>query len=89
LIFTLLALPGVALIFVGKNLGPAGVVAGAAFAVLYWLLLSIVSAAVQGVFLAALYRYAKTRQISAGFRLESFSMAWQPKSSSEERALRK
>jgi hypothetical protein len=79
LIFALLALPGIALLFAGKNFGPAGVVAGAGFAVLYWLLLSIVGAAVQGVFLAALYRYAKTRQVSAGFRLESFSTAWQPK----------
>ena len=31
----------------------------------------IVSAAVQGIFVAALYRYAKTRQVSAGFRLET------------------
>jgi hypothetical protein len=79
LIFTLLALPGVALLFAGKNFGPTGIVAGAALAVLYWLLLSIVGAAVQGVFLAALYRYAKTKQVSAGFRLETFSTAWQPK----------
>jgi hypothetical protein len=80
LIFTLLAVPGVALLFAGKNFGPAGIVAGAVLAVLYWLLLSIVGAAVQGIFLAALYRYAKTSQVSAGFRLESFSTAWQPKS---------
>ena len=31
----------------------------------------IVSAAVQGIFVAALYRYAKTRQVLAGFRLEN------------------
>ena len=74
LIFTVLALPGAALLFAGKNFcllgrtfGPAGIVAGAALAVLYWLLLSIVGAAVQGVFPVALYRYAKTRQVSAGF----------------------
>jgi hypothetical protein len=79
LIFALLALPGIALPLLGKILGPTGVAAGVAFAVLYWLLLSIISAAVQGIFVAALYRYAKTKHVSAGFRLENFSMAWQPK----------
>ncbi len=79
LIFTLLALPALALPFLGKNLGTTGVVAGIALAVLYWLALSVVSAAVQGIFVAALYRYAKTRQVSPGFRLETFSTAWQPK----------
>ncbi len=79
LIFTLLALPGIAPPLLGKALGPIGVVAGVAFAVLYWLLLSILSAAVQGIFVAALYRYAKTKDVSAGFQLDDFSMAWQPK----------
>jgi Family of unknown function (DUF6159) len=79
LIFSLLALPGVGLPFLGRNLGPSGIAAGVALAVLYWILLAIVSAAVQGVFVAALYRYAKTRDVSGGFRLEDFSMAWQPK----------
>ena len=79
LIFTLLALPGAALPFLGKTLGPSGIVAGIALAVLYWLLLAVVSAAVQGVFVAALYRYARTKDVSAGFRREDFSMAWQPK----------
>jgi len=79
LIFTLLALPGIALPLLGRSLGPAGMLAGVALAVLYWLLLSVVSAAVQGIFVSALYRYAKTRQVPAGFRLENFSMAWQPK----------
>jgi Family of unknown function (DUF6159) len=77
--FTLLALPGVALPLLGKTLVPAGIGVGVALAVLYWLLLSIVSAAVQGIFVAAFYRYAKTKHVSAGFRLENLSMAWQPK----------
>ena len=79
LIFTLLALPGAGLPFLGRTLGTSGFAAGVALAVLYWLLLAIVSAAVQGIFVAALYRYATTRDVSAGFRLEDFSMAWQPK----------
>lgn len=79
LIFTLLALPAIAFPFLGNNLGTNGVLVGAAFAVLYWLVLAIVSAAVQGIFVAALYRYAKTKQVSPGFQLENFSHAWQPK----------
>lgn len=79
LIFTLLAIPGAALPFLGKTLGPSGIAAGIALAVLYWLLLAVVSAAVQGIFVAALYRYARTKDVSAGFHREDFSMAWQPK----------
>jgi hypothetical protein len=79
LIFTLLAVPGIALPWFGRSLGPTEMLAGVALAVLYWLLLSIVSAAVQGIFVAALYRYAKTKDVSAGFRLENFSMAWRPR----------
>jgi len=78
-IFTLLALPGLALPILGRNLGPGGVVLGVALAALYWLLLSIVSAAVQGIFVAALYQYATTRRVSAGFRPDDFTMTWQPK----------
>jgi hypothetical protein len=79
LIFTLLALPGIALPVAGRNFGPTGIAAGTGLALVYWLLLSAVGAAVQGIFIAALYRYAKTRQVSAGFRQESLSTAWQPK----------
>jgi hypothetical protein len=41
--------------------------------------LSIVSAAVQGIFNAALYRYATTKEVPPTFRLADFSTAWQPK----------
>src|SRR5260370_552021 len=71
LIFTLLALPAVALPFLGRNLGPTGMMAGATLAVLYWLTLAVVSSAVQGIFVAALYRYAKTKQVYPGFRRSS------------------
>jgi len=80
LIFALLALPGIALpLLLGRNLGRRGVVVGAILAVIYWLCLAITSAAVKGIFVAALYRYAKTKEIPVGFRLEDFSMAWQAK----------
>jgi len=39
----------------------------------------VTSAATQGIFIAALYRFANTGQASAGFRAENFSMAWQTK----------
>ncbi len=79
LIFTLLALPGAALPFLCRTLGPSGIVAGIALAVLHWLLLAVISATVKGIFVAALYRYARTNNVSAAFRREDFSMAWQPK----------
>jgi hypothetical protein len=79
LIFTLLALPAIALPFLGNYLGTTGALPGVALAVFYWLALAIVSAAVQGIFVAALYRHAKTKQVSPGFPLENFARAWQPK----------
>ena len=79
LIFTLLAVPGIAFPLLGRIAGPAGIVAGLALAILYWILLSIISAAVQGIFAGALYRYATTREVSTGFRVEDMSMAWLPK----------
>jgi xanthosine utilization system XapX-like protein len=68
LIFTLLALPGIALPSLGKIFGTTGIVAGAVFAVLCWLLLSSVGAAVQGIFVPALYptpRPGRSRLASA------------------------
>lgn len=79
LIFSLLALPALALPLLGRALGPMGIVAGVALVAMYWLLLAIVSAAVQGIFTAALYRYATTKDVSTGFRMQDFSIAWQAK----------
>ncbi|HEY6903612.1 MAG TPA: DUF6159 family protein [Candidatus Acidoferrales bacterium] len=80
LIFVLLALPGIALPFLlGGAFQSTGVVAGAILMIAYWLLLSVVSAAVQGIFNAALYRYATTKEVPPSFRISDFSTAWQPK----------
>jgi hypothetical protein len=80
LIFFLLALPGFGLWLAAAMVGGApGFAVGLALMVLYFLLLATVSAAVQGIFVAALYRYASTREVAPGFKLENFSMAWQPK----------
>lgn len=80
LIFFLLALPGVVLPIAGAILaGMAGLLAGAVVMILYFVLLAVVSSAVHGIFIAALYRYANTGQASAGFTTDNFAMAWRPK----------
>jgi len=43
------------------------------------MLLALVCSAARGIFVAALYRYATTQQVSDGFRRNDLSGAWQPK----------
>jgi tetrahydromethanopterin S-methyltransferase subunit E len=55
LIFFLLALPGVLLPLIGQALtGPPGLIVGVVLLVLYIVLLSVVSSATRGIFVAAL-----------------------------------
>lgn len=80
LIFFLLALPGMILPFVGARFGgPTGMFVGLGIAMIYWMLLGVVSSAAQGIFVAALYRYATTGQASGGFQADELSSAWRPK----------
>lgn len=79
LIFFLLSIPGAFLMFAGVQQGGAAAIAGVATAILYWLVLSVISSAVQGIFVAALYRYATTKQVPPGFSSDAFRNAWQPK----------
>ena len=79
LIFGLLAIPGILLPILGARWGQAGTFAGFALAVAYWLLLGVISSASQGIFMAALFRYATTHQISGGFSGGDLSGAWRPK----------
>ena len=79
LIFSFLTLLGLLPFFFGWNMGSAARLGGIALAVIYWLLLSVVSSAAKGVFVAALYHYAKTRQATGGFSLDDLSTAWRPK----------
>ncbi|HVB34145.1 MAG TPA: DUF6159 family protein [Patescibacteria group bacterium] len=79
MIFTLLALPGALLPIMVATSGHLALIAGIVLALVYWLLLSVVSSAVQGVFTAALYRYATTKSIPPGFSAGSLQQAWQPK----------
>jgi hypothetical protein len=79
LVFFVLALLGVIPILLGVQMGRTAVIAGVAVAVIYWVLLAVVNAAAQGIFVAALFRYATTRQVPGAFRLDDLSGAWQPK----------
>jgi hypothetical protein len=81
LIFMLLALAGTGIWVVAVVAGGTwGLVAGSALLLFYLLGLGVVSTAVQGIFTAALYRYALTKTAPPGFALTSFSMAWRRKS---------
>ena len=81
LVFLLLLLPGfgiwIAAMFVG---GVYGMFGGLAFLILYLLLLSVMSSALQGIFNAALYRYACFKQVPPAFSQELITSAWAPKS---------
>src|SRR6516164_4464835 len=81
MIFFLLMLPGFA-IWVGTTQfwGSTGVLVGGVFMGVYFLVLSIMSSAVQGIFNAALYRYACDQQVPPGFSKELFQNAWTERS---------
>lgn len=79
LIFALLALPGALLPIYGSTRGRSEAIAGTLLAIVYWLFLGVVSSAVQGVFNAALYRYATTKDVPPGFSSGSLQGAWQPR----------
>lgn len=80
LIFMLLGLPAIVLVLFSMNLGQAAMLGALALAVIYWLLLSVVSSAVHGIFVAALYHYARTKQAAGGFSLDDLSTVWRPRS---------
>lgn len=80
LIFFLLAIPGVILPIAGAQIGPPALFVGIALAVIYWVLLAVTASAVQGIFVAALFRYATSRQIPGAFSGHDLPGAWQPKS---------
>ncbi|HEY8715272.1 MAG TPA: DUF6159 family protein [Candidatus Acidoferrum sp.] len=80
LIFILVGLPGLAIpLVLGRGFGAPGQIAGMILMVIYWVFLGIVSSTVQGIFNAALYRYAKTGETSTGFSHRDFEYAWQSK----------
>ncbi len=83
LIFIVLALPGIALPILGAYLaGDFGATIGATLMVVYFVVLAVVNSAARGIFMAAVYRYATSGEISPGFSENTFSTAWRPKSGS-------
>lgn len=81
LLFSIVALPGVLLPMAASRsgLGPDAIVAGAAVMLIYWLLLGVISSAARGIFVAALFRYAKDQRVSVGFDRSDLLGAWQPR----------
>ncbi|MGA2076695.1 MAG: DUF6159 family protein [Terriglobia bacterium] len=79
LITVVLALPGLPLPVLGARLGKTEMLAGVALMLIYWMLLALVCSAARGIFVAALYRYATTQQVSDGFHPNDLSGAWQRK----------
>jgi hypothetical protein len=59
--------------------GQTGLFVGLAIAMIYWLVLTVVTSAARGVFAAALYRYATDKRVPPGFSREDIAGAWQPK----------
>ncbi len=80
LVFFVLMIPGFALWFATVRLyGPGAVLVGGILMGAYFLLLSVMSSAVQGIFNAALYRYACDQAVPPGFSRELIQGAWSPK----------
>jgi hypothetical protein len=83
LVFFLLALLGIIPIVIGVFSAISGSVAlmivffGVAF--LYWLILGILNASLNGIFMTALYNYASKGTVVAGFSEESIKGAYVPK----------
>jgi hypothetical protein len=59
--------------------GVKGLLAGFALLILYILMLSVMMSAVQGIFNAALYRYACFKQVPAAFDADLVKSAWTAK----------
>jgi uncharacterized protein DUF6159 len=84
LVSLVLMLPGFGLWFVAMVLGGIkGLILGFALVVLYFLMLSVMMSAVQGIFNAASmprFRYACFKQVPPAFDAELVTSAWAPKS---------
>ena len=80
LVFLVLMLPGFGVwIAMSVAFGVKGMLIGLALLVLYMIVLSVVSSAVQGIFNAALYRYACFKQVPPAFTPQLITGAWTPK----------
>jgi Family of unknown function (DUF6159) len=80
LVFMVLMLPGIGLwIAATVAFGVKALLIGMMFFILYIILLSVVSSAVQGIFNAALYRYACFKQVPPAFTPRLITGAWTSK----------
>jgi Family of unknown function (DUF6159) len=80
MVFLVLLIPGFVLWFAAVRLyGPGAVLAGGVLMGAYFLLLSVMSSAVQGIFNAALYRYACDQTVPGGFSSGLIRNAWTAK----------
>lgn len=75
----LLSFPGIGLWLFSMTLGIKAAIAGFLLMILYLLMLSVFMSAVQGVFNAALYRYACFKQVPPAFDQDLVASAWAPK----------
>ena len=81
LVSSILMLPGLGIFLAAMIMGGLkGFLFGFAFFILYMLMLSVVMSAVQGIFNAALYRYACFKQVPPAFDAQLVTAAWTPKS---------
>ena len=80
MVFFVMMLPGFAL-WIGATQfwEQRGIVIGGVMLGLYFLLLAVMSSAVQGIFNTALYRYACDQAVPPGFSRELIQAAWSPK----------
>jgi Family of unknown function (DUF6159) len=75
-IFFLMALPAFALVVLGAFAGSAPIlVVCIGLAVVYWIALALIQSALQSIFQAALYLYARDGKVPDGFRAEVLSGA--------------
>jgi len=80
LVSLVLMLPAFGLFFAAMFLGGIkGLLFGFVILVLYMLMLSVMMSAVQGIFNAALYRYACFKQVPPAFDAQLVTTAWTPK----------
>jgi hypothetical protein len=79
LITLLLLLPGIGLWLFLMPFGIKAAILGFVLMILYFLMLSVFMSSVQGVFNAALYRYACFKQVPPAFDHDLVASAWAPK----------
>jgi hypothetical protein len=80
LVSMVLMLPGIGLFIAAMYFGGIkGFLFGFAVLILYLLLLSVMMSAIQGIFNAALYRYACFKQVPPAFDHDLVASAWAPK----------